>query len=278
MIETTIASLNDRLVRRIQLEGPITFADWMRAALYDPDDGYYCRGDLERWGRKGDYRTSPERSALFAATFARYFARLYEEMGQPSQWTILEAGSGGGHFVQVVLQTLNRHFPQVFAATRYVVDEVSLNARERCREMTSEFGQRVQFGEVGSVAVDPGVIFSNELLDALPIHRVTVSEGELREFFVDVNSDGKFQWILKSPSSGKLQDYLDLCGIRLSEGQIAEVSLEVEDWFNKASSSLKRGYVVSVDYGSKAHELYSSSRDDPRYLGTLRGFQKTLDG
>lgn len=274
MIETAAESLNQRLVQRVRSNGPIPFVEWMRAALYDREEGYYCRSDRQKWGREGDYRTSPERSALFAATFARYFARLYDEMGRPPRWTILEAGSGGGHFARGVLQTLNRYFPDVFAATRYIIDEASSNARQRCRERTSEFEQSVEFGEVGNVAVDPGVVFSNELLDAFPVHRVTVNEGVLKEFFVDVDARDKFEWILSAPSTPKLQEYLDFCGIGLNEGQVAEISLEVEVWLQKVASSLRRGYVVMVDYGSNAEELYPSSPDHPRYWGTLRGVHK----
>ena len=274
MIETDVETLNQRLVHRIRVEGPMTFAAWMDAALYDPEEGYYCRGDLQRWGRTGDYRTSPERSSLFPATFARYFARLYDEMGQPPQWTILEAGSGSGHFASGVLATLNQYFPRVFAATRYVIDEVSLSARERCRAMTSVFGSRVEFGDVGSVAVEPGVIFSNELLDAFPVHRVAFSNGELKEFFVRVNSEGRFEWTLGRPSTPRLQEYLDLCQIALIEGQIAEINLNIADWLAKVAASLKSGYVVTVDYGASARELHSALPSDARYLGTLRAFHQ----
>ena len=90
----------------------------MKAALYDEAGGYYKRSDLKRWGREGDYRTSPERSQLFAATFARYFASLYDELKQPSQWTIVEAGGGSGDFIGGVLRTLEKQFTQVFGATR----------------------------------------------------------------------------------------------------------------------------------------------------------------
>ena len=115
----------------------ITFHDWMRAALYDPDSGYYQRADRERWGRAGDYRTSPERSVLFAATFARYFARLYEDLGRPGAWTIVECGAGGGNFAAGVLEMLAREFPSIFDATRYVVLDVSDDALRRAREASS---------------------------------------------------------------------------------------------------------------------------------------------
>src|SRR5215467_5754368 len=111
----------------------------MRAALYDPD-GYYQRADRERWGRKGDYRTSPERSELFAATFALYFTGLYDEL---EEFTIVECGAGDGSFASGVLRALSDQFPAVFAATRYVVYELSDDAR--ARERLVEFGDRVQF-------------------------------------------------------------------------------------------------------------------------------------
>ena len=97
----------------------------MNAALYDEAEGYYRRADRKRWGREGDYRTSPERSELFAATFARYFARLYDELQRPSEWTIVEVGPGGGHFATSMLRALQDSFSQVFGATRYVPIETN---------------------------------------------------------------------------------------------------------------------------------------------------------
>src|SRR6202040_1762468 len=109
--------LAEALRERISHTGPITFRDWMEAALYDEREGYYCRRDRERWGREGDYRTSPERSPLFAATLARYFARLYGELGSPARWTVFEGGAGAGQFAERLLATLQRRFPKVFSVT-----------------------------------------------------------------------------------------------------------------------------------------------------------------
>ena len=271
MIETVPASLTERLRHRIQSAGPVTFAEFMRRALYDPGRGYYCRGDIEIWGAEGDYRTSPERSELFAATFARHFARLYEELGSPARWTILEAGAGSGHFSQGVLQSLAGHFPKAFAATRFVIDEISASAQTVCRERTKPFAGRIEFARVENVKLEPGVIFSNELLDAFPVHRVTRQESELKEFFVDVDVNGHFFWVIQSPSTTRLQTHLDLCEIQLLEGQIVEISLELENWIATIATSLREGFVVSVDYGATAAELYST---DTRPSGTLRGFRR----
>ena len=273
MIEI-VASLAERLLHRIQSEGPITFAEFMRSALYDPAGGYYCRTDIERWGREGDYRTSPERSELFAATFARYFARLYEELGSPARWTLLEAGAGSGHFAYGVLQTLASYFPNVFASTRYVIDEGSVSAQILCRERVKAFADRVEFLSVENVQLEPGVIFSNELLDAFPVHRVTRQSGELKEFFVDVDVNGNFAWVIQSPSTTRLQAHLDLCETELLEGQIVEVNLVLENWIGTIAASLKEGFIVSVDYGATTTELYTSSPEHPRYAGTLRGYRR----
>src|SRR5262245_22934772 len=120
----------------------------MKAALYDPDGGYYRRSDRRRWGREGDYRTSPERSELFAATFARYFAGLSDE-----SLTIVECGAGDGSFAAGVLSTLRE--------LRYVVYDVSEDALGRARERLAEFGDRVEFySDWDLVSVKRGIYFA----------------------------------------------------------------------------------------------------------------------
>src|SRR2546425_13364067 len=103
----------------------------MQAALYDRREGYYCRSDLNRQGRAGDYRTGPETSPLFATTFARYFAKLFAELGSPPSWTIFEVGAGAGEFARGVLSSLKSFYPAVFVSTRYIIDEVSADCRTR---------------------------------------------------------------------------------------------------------------------------------------------------
>src|SRR5207249_3007280 len=111
---------------------------------YYPSLGYYNRVDLKRWGREGDYRTSPERSELFAETFARYFVRLYEGMGQPPELTVVEIGAGDGRFAAGVLDALEARFPTVLSAIRYVVDEASEDARQRAAEVLQRFAGSIQ--------------------------------------------------------------------------------------------------------------------------------------
>ena len=239
-------------------------------ALYDEEEGYYCQTDRQRWGRAGDYRTSPERSSLFAATFARYFARLYDELGCPPEWTVVEVGAGDGCFAVGVLETLKNSFPSVFEATRYVIDEVSSHSRSLARERLEPFIDRVEFRRLGSVELNPGIVFSNELLDAFPVHRVAMRDGQLREFHVTEGADGEFQWTLDAPSTRRLARFLEHGRIDLAEGQVTEINLEIEDWLSTAAEAIKAGYLITVDYGAHAEELYSLSRPE----GTLRSFSK----
>ena len=264
-------SLSERLRERIQREGPISFCDWMTAALYDETEGYYRRAG-QRWGRAGDYRTSPERSILFAATFARYFAKLYRELDSPREWFLVERGAGVGDFAEIVLSTLQLRSPDIFAVTKYVVDELSADSQIKAVNRLARFGAQVQFARLETLdAVPVGVFFSNELLDAFAVHRVTSQQGHLLEFFVGTTATKTFEWRLLEPSSERLEHYLSANDVQLEEGQIAEVNLAIENWLEQVSGKLKRGYLVTVDYGAEARELYSSA-DHPS--GTLRGFKQ----
>ena len=263
-------SLAERLKELIRREGAITFHDWMKAALYDPEHGYYQRSDRERWGREGDYRTSPERSQLFSATFARYFARLYEELDRSAEWTIVECGAGDGSFAAGVLQTLAHQFPAVFAVTKYVVCEVSENALRRLRERLVQFGDRVQF-YTELISVETGIYFSNELLDAFPVHRVVKNEQGLSELYVTVDSEDRFEWTTGPLSTPRLYEFRDTYSVELAQGQVIEINLAVDDWLGEVSRKLANGFLITVDYGAEAAELYDSRR---RPKGTLRSFSR----
>lgn len=261
-------SLAERLRELIQREGSITFHDWMKAALYDPDGGYYQRADRQRWGRAGDYRTSPERSELFAETFTRHFVKLAAE----GKLTIIESGAGDGSFAAGVLRTLRNQFPSQFSETRYVVYELSDDARRRAQERLSEFGERVQFcSDWDQVSVNSGIYFSNELIDAFPVHRVGMSDEGLSELYVTVDSSGEFVSSTGPLTTPRLAEFIDEYSIELVQGQVIEINLAIEDWLSAVSEKLEKGYLITVDYGYEATELYDAML---RPEGTLRGFSE----
>ena len=259
-------SLSERLKELIRREGSITFHDWMKAALYDPHGGYYQRADRQRWGRKGDYRTSPERSELFASTFARYFVKLAAEV----ELTIVESGAGDGSFAAGVLRTLRDQFPARFAETRYVVCELSDDARRRMQERLSEFGERVEFcSDWDQVSISSGIYFSNELLDAFPVHCVVRNDEWLSEMYVALDANGEFVWSTGPFSTPRLAEFINAYAIEFAQGQVIEINLAIDDWLSAVSEKLEKGFLITVDYGAEAEELYDPTlRPD----GTLRGF------
>ena len=216
----------------------------MNAALYDDAGGYYKRSDLKRWGRAGDYRTSPERSELFAATFARYFAKLYEELQRPSQWTIVEAGPGAGDFATIVQRELRDQY----------TDYVLIESRAELEALPP---------------IEAGIFFSNELLDAFPVHRLIRTGDELAELYITLNSDGRFVWSNGPLSTPRLSDFCRTYAPELEDGQIIEVNLALDEWLAIVASKLKRGYLISVDYGDESYDLYDVAL---RPHGTLRAF------
>ncbi len=267
-----MSPLTDRLHERIRSDGLITFYEWMKTALYDPEQGYYCRPDRERWGRQGDYRTSPERSVLFAATFARYFAKLHQDLGSPASINIVEVGAGAGNFAETVLETLLLRFPDIFSKTRYFIDEASPDSRSRARSRLARFDARVEFKPLAALnPLDHAIVFSNELLDAFPVHRVVMQGGELRELHVGVNERRSFEWIVGQLSTHQLSKHFERLGIRLGEGRIADVNLEIENWLELVSTKLRSGYLITVDYGAEASVLYNEGE---RRDGSLRAFHK----
>jgi len=268
-------SLAARLRARIEREGPITFRDWMQAALYDEREGYYCRPGSPRQGRAGDYRTAPESSPLFAATFAWYFSKLFAELffepGSPPTWTIFETGAGGGEFAHGVLHSLRAHYPEVFSATSYVIDEVSPATRGRAAERLSEFAERLTFQRLGEIdsSANAGVCFSNELIDAFPVHRVIVRNGRLRELSVGMNQND-FVWVERDPDQ-RVAEYCRRVELRLAEDQIAEINLAAEEYVSRAARLFDRGFLITVDYGAERNELLDSP---DRFAGTLRAFHR----
>jgi SAM-dependent MidA family methyltransferase len=270
--ELLSSPLAQELSGRIRRVGKITFREWMEAALYYPTFGYYNRTDLKRWGRAGDYRTSPERSELFAATFARHFVHLYEQLNRPEEFTIVEVGGGDGQFATGVLETIEKLSPAVFDVTRYVCVELSQDARSRTAERLQKFNGRVEFAKLTELAlIEAGIVFSNELIDAFPVHRVTSVDGKLKELFVTVDDDGNFAWLAAELSTQKLHEFCRNEIPPLVEGQIIEVNLDIKDWLNTIAEKLVNGYLITVDYGSEAEELYDASA---RLKGTLRAFRR----
>ena len=246
-----MASLPERLSDRIAREGPISFADFMAAALYDAEGGYYTRG--ASIGEPGDFLTSPHVSPAFAAALARVFAFDAERL--PGRVDFVEVGAGEGRFLEDFTQALAVLAPDVHSRLRVTAVEASEAGRSALASKGITPAPRVLSGveelEDNSVS---GWIFSNELFDALPVTRVMGAEDGLRELRVGFDGQ-RFVWA-PAPAGEAVRAHLESQGIALAPGQKGEVSLSLADLQRRLARALTRGWLVAFDYGHPARILY----------------------
>jgi SAM-dependent MidA family methyltransferase len=264
---TENAALKEMIVARIQAQGPIPFRDFMDAALYHPQHGYY-RSRREKMGREGDYLTSPEVSSAFGVLVARQLQEMWLVMGRPLRFDIVEAGAGTGLLGHDILRWARDHAPDFRDALAYTIVEVSEPLVERQHDVLAEEGCDVRWSAALPDDIE-GCLLSNELLDSFPVHAVRVRGGELTEVFV--GWDGvRFVEEPHPPSTPEIERYFGRLRLRPGEGCRAEVNLEAPEWMGNAGRSLRRGFVLTLDYGYAAEELYAPWRTD----GTLLCFYR----
>jgi SAM-dependent MidA family methyltransferase len=252
----------------IAANGPITFARFMERALYEPDHGYY-RSARERPGRGGDFLTAPEADPIFGRAIARFVESAWDALGAPDRFVVREHGAGGGALAEPLLTELAEKAPATFAAIRYRVAEVEprrLGATARRLE-SAGFGEVLERDDHQPIV---GVVIANEVLDALPTHRVVLRGAVLRELFVD-SRNGRFVEVESAPSTPQLAARLEAEGVVLRDGQHAEICLELESWIATAAAGLARGIMLLIDYGDEARQLYDAAR---RPAGTLLAYHR----
>lgn len=258
------AGLAERIRAEIRAGGPIPFARFMERALYDPDGGYYRSGAV-RPGRGGDFLTAPELHPIFGATLATGLRQIWDRLGQPDPFVIREHGAGTGALAVSVLAEADEAFR---AAIRYQPVEVE---ERRVVAFTSAL-ESAGFGAQVATADDApfdGVVVANEVLDALPVHRVRRRADRLVEVAVDLDADGRFVEREVAPTTPELALRLTSEGVELVDGQTAEICLALDAWLGTAAAPLRRGVLLLVDYGYPAVDLYDPVR---RRDGTLRAY------
>jgi SAM-dependent MidA family methyltransferase len=251
----------------IAASGPMTFARFMEIALYDPERGYY-RGAAARPGRGGDFLTAPEAHPIFGRAVARFIDDLWRALDRPSRFTIREHGAGTGALIDSVLTGLDADGSGALGAVRYQAVEVE-PARTAALRARLDGAGRVGVLEAEDDRPVEGLILANEVLDALPTHRVVVRDGELREVFAGAAADGGLLDVEGPPSTPHLAERLASDGVTLAEGQHAEVCLALDGWVVGIAGGLARGAVLLIDYGHPAAELYEPAR---RAAGTLAAY------
>jgi SAM-dependent MidA family methyltransferase len=244
------------LAERIHRFGPITFAEFMREALYHPLHGYYTKPEAIRFA---DYYTSVDVHPIFGRLLARQFAEMWQQMDCPAEFTVVEAGAGVGRLAGHILEFAKSKLPAFCEALRYIAVERS---PARSDQLAARLGQFIREGKCDAsieipAKIPAGCVFSNELLDAMAVHRVIQKASGLQEIFVTYDGSD-FAEIGQPLSSCAISEYFAAQQTLLQEGQQAEAGLETCDWIMEIGRRLERGFVVTIDYGHEAGELYDA--------------------
>lgn len=250
----------------IRETGPVRFDWFMEQALYHPEFGYYSSGQCAI-GRRGDYFTNVSVGPLFGRLLAAQFAEMWEILGRPGDFTIVEQGAHHGEFAGDVLKEVRERTPDFFCALRYCVIEpfpiLEARQRERRRDFTEKMTWRKSLSDLEPFT---GVHFSNELLDSMPVRLISRAGNEdWKERLVDQAGDG-FAFITRPIADEKLRQHLEKLPRSGEVPYETEVNLVVLDWIEDVARKVTRGFVLAVDYGYPRAEFYAAERTS----GTLQ--------
>jgi len=292
------SDLQQLMNERIQRDGPITFAEYIRMALYEPERGYYMTG-APKMGWEADYFTSTDVSSLFANCMGRQLFAMWEKLKRPGHFVVLEQGAGRGHLAKGVRSWAQKEAPEFYEVLDYRTEDIRggedavLQGRgqgERARagqapplhytnelpisqDNVEEAKPEYSRGDPRGRPVFPSVVLSNELIDAFPVHIVEKRGERLYEVFVDAQQDGRFCEVLGEPSRPEVARYLDTYKIpwrTFEDGWRAEINLDAMRWIQRTAGLMRKGFVLTIDYGDKAKVLYTAWRK----RGTLLCYYK----
>ena len=239
----------------------------MEVALYHPDGYYSRRGRQEA---QGDYYTSPVAHPAFGALICVQLHKMWKTLGRPSPFWVIEAGAGNSVLASDFLAFAASRFHDFANSIRYVTIDRALAMNSRG---TGQFVSTVRgFGLPFKGVV--GCVLSNELIDAFSVHRFKIANGCPREIFVKIDSKGNFIEALGEPTTPLIAERIAALDRKLPDGFRGEVNPSIRPWMSEVANSLERGYVLTIDYGYEAAELYS----DDRSRGTLQSYYRHTDG
>jgi SAM-dependent MidA family methyltransferase len=255
-----------RIRERIMREGPIPFEAFMQMALYHPGLGYYTSEEMEI-GRAGDFYTSPHLHPLFGAMLGRQMEEMWDFMGRPGEFEVVEMGGGRGYLCKDMLDYLKGR--DIFPGLSYTLVEINPRMAQRQKELLSDYTDKIKWTHsLAGLKEIRGCILSNELIDAMPVHLIE-TDGGLSEVYVTVEGD-RFVETTGSPSTEGIAAYLREFSIELPRGYRTEVNLGMRGWLGEVSGALAEGFLLTIDYGYPAWEYYSEERT----RGTLLCYHK----
>jgi SAM-dependent MidA family methyltransferase len=239
-------------------KGQITFAEFMDIALYKEGQGYYQKENP--FGQQGSFYTSVNASESFGRTLAKSFVYVVEACGLDKRFC--EMGAGSGMLANDILNYLKNNEREFYDTLEYFIIEKSEHLIKRQQELIGkEHPEKVKWITFEELNGFNGLFYSNELVDAFPVHRVIRVKEGLKELYVK-DIDGKLQFFPDEFSTPMLQDFLDNLNLKVTETQIVDINLDLVRWIEAMAEKLDKAVMVTIDYGFEAPALYQSYRRD----------------
>ncbi len=241
-------------------KSPLSFESYMEICLFHPEYGYYAKGNLP--GKKGDYLTSPCVHRVFGATIANQIIEIYEILGKPKDFTIVEAGAGQGYFAFDMLEYLNKKDYDFF----YVIVEPFSSIKAVQEKILAGFKNKIKWVKnLEELPEFKGVFISNELFDSFPVKIIQKNTFKIKEVWLEIKEDGTIKEIFKDLEDEEILKRLKPYSHLWIEDYRTEVCVKIEDFYKILSQKLKEGFIVTIDYGYPRADYYSPER----YRGTL---------
>jgi SAM-dependent MidA family methyltransferase len=258
-------ALTQKIIDRIEREGPITFETFMEMALYEPGLGYYA-SEMTEIGRSGDFYTSPHLHPAFGAMIGKQIEEMWELMQRPGDFHIVEIGAGAGYLCKDILDYL---CTKSSVSVSYIIVETNSYMKRKQEKRLEDFLDKVIWvSSLETVRVLRGCILSNELLDAFPVHLIEM-EDDVKEIYVTASADSLVE-IKNYLSTDAITDYLNEFSITLAKRYRTEINLRIKDWLRSIDKILSEGFILTIDYGYPAWDHYGEDRN----RGTLLSYHK----
>jgi len=271
---TATQSLRQRILAEIDGGGPMRVDRYVELALYDPQEGYYATG-IRRVGKGGDFFTSVSVGAVFGGLLARRMVREFDHLGRPGRWRIMELGANDGRLAADVLDAMAGIDSEALAALEYVICEPLPSMREVQRDRLAGYSERVRVVSASNECADdvlPGIVFGNEVLDALPFHWVEWCDLQWWERRIGVGEDGRLQAVLAGHPEGDVMEWLSVAteGLDLPDGWRCEVRTCWRGFLESFLVAVMNPLMIWIDYGFLREELVVPHRSE----GTWRAYRR----
>ena len=263
-------TLLEIIKEEIRESGPISFRRFVELSLFHPEQGYYSSGNA-RIGKKGDFYTAPSVHRSFGETLSRLLAKASLLLGD-EKFTVVEFGASNGQLAFDILEALRENHPGLYSRTDYVISEINPVARQTAKKTLERHRERVRWtDDLQKIERDGfcGVVIANEFIDSLPFHRLKSDGEKIREVFLSLR-DGEIEEVIRDPETEDVHEFSKRYLDGYAQGEEAEACLLAGKWLADVGRALQKGFVLCIDYGSLATELYSPEKRK----GTWRCFYR----